>query len=368
MQLPSLVFSIGIFVVFLVMLRYAWKKTPFLAFVLLLMVVYEFVTEWVGLRFGDYYFYSTDFLFSFTTSSSPPFLNSCSGLEGDAARHCTPPPVFLMEACLLFAVMKATDFLFYDKGDETGKSPPMFVKPLTDALIIVAIDVMLDPILSNSAWDANAVVAGSSFGGAGFWTWQTSEAVPGYWFGVPLFNYIAWWSNNFCFIVMVRLMHHRYNMNEAQKMRGFLAALGVLFLALLLQAAIAFVFFANDRVTQWLPFEWRGILNLYNTAFWQWSVIGVIFLGSLTAIFLLPRMYGRSLSTYLRKGRPLRWPLVLTQIFLFAFCLVALPLTSSLGHKLILFLVWLICLLIVGSYAVAPSWGTRLPSWRKLTG
>ena len=173
--LSFLVFSFAIYAVFLLLLRYGWRKTPFLAFVLLLMVVYEYVTEWVGLHFTDY-FYNKYFLLSFDTSASLPFLKSCFLVAEDAASHCTPPAVFLMEACLLFAVMKSTDFLFYDKRDKSGESPPIFVKPLADALIIVAIDVMLDPILSKSAW--TPVGTGSSFGGVGFWTWNTSSATP----------------------------------------------------------------------------------------------------------------------------------------------------------------------------------------------
>ena len=60
------------------------------------------------------------------------------------------------------------------------------------ALLAVNLDAVLDPVVSTSQWCAPGTPPNYPGLNFGIWTWLTNERSPGYWFGVPLVNYIGW--------------------------------------------------------------------------------------------------------------------------------------------------------------------------------
>lgn len=311
----AVLFLLGALAVYLVLLRHAWKTAPFLAFVLVLIVPYDYVTEFVGLRSGLYYYGAAPL--RICLGSHPTGTGSCAIPD-----QCIPLAVLLMEASILLAVMRTTDLL----------SLPRFAKPFLDALIAVNIDVMLDPIASSSQWCGTG--EGPSFGGLGFWTWLTRGEAAGLWFGVPLFNYIAWFTDNFAFVVGVRLIAHFFQKGQRGKTIDFFAAVGAIGVILVIEGVL-------DLVLRWL-------LDLRYTPAWQWGVIGGIF--GLSVLVVLSSLRA------LRHDHPVQWPLVAVPGFYFAFGLGALLLSPSLAGQPALYLVWAICFVIGSAHALSPYW------------
>jgi uncharacterized membrane protein len=316
--MSSTIFAVGAVAVFLVLLRDGWKSAPFFAFILLLMVVYQYATEFIGLRGGNYYY-----------GNLP--LSICLAAGGEAGGvcpipdRCIPLPVLLMEAAILLTVMRTTDLLGVNR----------LGKPLLDALMAVNIDVMLDPIVSAAAWCGTGV--GASYGGLGFWTWLTTPEMEGLFFGVPLFNFFAWFADNLAFVIGVRLVAHQFAAVRSGKLAGFLGALGAIVLIMLIEGAV------------FLPLKW--ILDRDPGSVWQWTVTLTVF-GMATAV-VLPFLRG------LKHDNPVRWPLLAAPTFYFTFGLGALLFSPSLRGQSMLFVVWLVCFAIGALYAVSPYWALR---------
>ncbi len=93
-----------------------------------------------------------------------------------------PLAIIVMEATLFCSVMWIGRFF----------NISLWALPFFAALVLVNIDVLLDPVVTSTyKCDGNP-----SVGGLGLWQWfgDPNSKVRGEWFGVPLFNYATWWG------------------------------------------------------------------------------------------------------------------------------------------------------------------------------
>jgi uncharacterized membrane protein len=327
-SLSFTLFSLGVFAVFLLLLRNASKLGSFFVYILVLGSLYDYVTELIGVNISSTYYYGPFFLRICTGGGSlEPPADACS-----VPNHCIPVAVILMEACILLTVIRTTDLL----------APPSWVKPFLDAAISVNIDIMLDPITSTSSWCDQGV--GDSFGGLGFWTWVTSADFPGHWFGVPLFNYVSWYADTLAFVIAIRLVMYLYLEHRTDAFSAFKGAL----------------------MTVGLLIPLEGVINLSHTAVfhrsssasWQWTVALLIAAFNVVIVAATIRRF--------RFDSPPEWPLVSASAFLFAFGLGHLLWAPSLSDQRgPLLVVWAVTFVVNVAYYVAP-YGKWL--WRSRTG
>jgi hypothetical protein len=103
-----------------------------------------------------------------------------------------PLPVVAFEAALLFGLFQVSVRLL-QKDKRTWWRTPAATAGLC-ALLMVNVFAVLDPVVSTARWCdpdvTNPVV--SQYLPFGLWTWFTTDTHPGYWFGVPPINYVAW--------------------------------------------------------------------------------------------------------------------------------------------------------------------------------
>lgn len=104
---------------------------------------------------------------------------------GNARFTGIPFSVVLMEASITYAAMWTALKL----------RARLFTVPFIVGLFAFNIDLLLDPVVAAS-YDCSGQVQKA---GLGFWHWYIfpSDGTPpylGHWFGVPLFNYAAWWG------------------------------------------------------------------------------------------------------------------------------------------------------------------------------
>ncbi len=316
-QLPFTVFEIGVIAVFLILLRHASKLGPFYPYILFLGAFYDYFTEFIGVNLSNTYYYG------------PFMLRLCTGtgsLEAPAdicsvPNQCIPVMVILMEACILLTVIRTTDLL----------GAPNWAKPFLDAAISVNIDVMLDPITSNSSWCAAGT--GDSFGGLGFWSWLTNSDFPGHWFGVPLFNYVSWYADTLTFVLAIRLVIYLYVKHRHDAYTVFKGVMVTVVALILLEGIV--------------NLSHTVIMNRDSSASWQWMV-------ALAIVALNVVIIAAAIRHYRFDSEP-EWPLLAMPAFLFAFGLGHLLWSPSLNdQREPLLVVWAFTFVIAAVYYLAP--------------
>jgi hypothetical protein len=213
-----------------------------------------------------------------------------------------------------------------------------------NALLIVNLDAVLDPVLTISTWCGP--MPDPSYHGLniGLWHWYTNNTHPGYWFGVPVVNYFSWVVAVGAFSFFLRLesgpdgILRRHDHWLKYVLSGIVALL-VLFLI---------------QVPFKLALDWiliRGQEYLFNPQpvidkrVWQFGLLAVL----LTFAFRFVRRFGHFDPT-----RPIDWISVGGHTFVFAICAVALWFTPSLPFKWRLWLVWSVSVVIASVVEFAP--------------
>lgn len=153
----------------------------FLAFVLL----YYLLESWAHHRV-PYYHYPPVF-----PDMVPTFpWDAVPGFPGPAPSACTiqPPPdagisllIPLLEASLTFSVMWTARLL----------AVPVLLQPFLAGLVHLALDGFLDPVI---AWSYDCAIGEQIETGLGFWHWYVTDRLGPDWFGIPLFNFAAWYA------------------------------------------------------------------------------------------------------------------------------------------------------------------------------
>jgi hypothetical protein len=138
--------------------------------VFLLAIAYGMAIELFDIKASEAYFYTdVKLMIGSAPNWVPLFIGVCWG-------------------GILFAAMETSDRL----------QLPVRTRPIFDGALGLSLDLVLDPVASNSAFISRAGLTCSDgsysfFGGIGLWSWCIPEnAVEPLWFSVPVPNFIAW--------------------------------------------------------------------------------------------------------------------------------------------------------------------------------
>ena len=166
----SLVLTVPAFVIMAYYFRRAMNVGRFSVIVFLLAIAYGMAIELFDIKASEAYFYTdVKLMVGSAPNWVPLFIGVCWG-------------------GILFAAMETSDRL----------QLPVKLRPLFDGALGLSLDLVLDPVASNSAYVSSAGVTCSDssysfFGGIGLWSWciPGNSAEP-LWFSVPVPNFIAW--------------------------------------------------------------------------------------------------------------------------------------------------------------------------------
>jgi hypothetical protein len=139
-------------------------------------------------------------------------------------------------------------------------------------LLLVNVTATLDPVVSTTTWCAAHGDPGYHFLHVNLWEWYTTEAHPGYWYGVPLVNYAAWFLGAATFAFFARLDDYRPSglIRHYRLIAAYVVA-SVLIIAITFAALIA-VKHSVDRVFEF-GYNHRSYVN---QEWWQFGVVGVL--------------------------------------------------------------------------------------------
>lgn len=328
---PFTVLTLGLWVwAFVYVLR---RHRPFYAMVLVLASVFAFMSEYSAIRLGKYYYGDFPLAICFGTPAPlPPWLLGWlhqPRIEGCLAPNwCIPLGVLALEGLVLFSILRTTDVLGVNRWS----------KPFVDGLLAINLDAIFDPVASSTRWCSAGDVG--DLGGLGLWTWYTGPEDAGYWFGIPLANYTAWFGSVLAFTISVRTVAHFLARERHNLFKELLAALASLVGLFVLSAVIVLIF---DR-----------LLNVRFDAAWQFGVSGGVVL--LSVLVILPTM--RSWQ----RNQPIDWLPVIVQGSLYAFCLAAILFTGKFDSKPGLIWVWLLTTLIGMGLVLLPYRKARTPT------
>jgi 4-hydroxybenzoate polyprenyltransferase len=188
--------------------RLVWLREPV---VFGLFVVSMWLLESYALYRTPYYAYSSTFSDKLPRLLSDWFpahlpagnTNACTVTARSLADHI-PLSVLLFEASLAYAAMWITRRLSVDS----------VAQPVLAGLLMLAVDLILDPVVAQShSCDAATVLRGSE-GGIGLWHWfipQSATDLRGQtplatWFNVPLFNFGLWFAGPVLTISLTNLI------------------------------------------------------------------------------------------------------------------------------------------------------------------
>jgi hypothetical protein len=318
----SLLFTAGSVFVWVAVLRWALRKKGPYPSVLAMATLYCLASEFLAIRLGKYHY--GDFLLAM-----PPWTAAANAADGllawlkarglYEAINCPhvfsldiPLEIALVEGALLFSVLRITDLLA--PTIPRGKFFPLVIpflgallaKPLMDGLVALNVDAILDPVVSGTMWCGAPGSPGvpADYSGLQLWTWHTNEFYRGFWFGVPIANYTAWFAGTTAFTVSVRITEYSVRFGPI-KFRNpdvsFHPLLVISFLAMLL-VEFAVKFWLDRLVYR------QGVAG---TITWQFGVIGlVILVSALIAVWHI---------RHVKTDAEFEWTATAPKVFLFLY-------------------------------------------------
>jgi hypothetical protein len=342
--------------------RWAWRHQQFYRLALILATIYCFLSEYLAIQLGKYH-YAT-FAFSipmheseFTPVSSSlqflqrlnviPFQVECVGHHFDRS---IPLEVALLEASLIFAVFRLTNLLAPLPPPADGAPPVPLAErlpnPLLNAFLAVSLDSILDPVVSGTIpCDTHTL---ERFDGLALWTWHTTADYRGYWFGVPLANYTAWFAAVFAFTYGVRVGRHRLQAVGTLFQRGKSMIFATVRAVALLVILLFSIKFPLDILIYGIP----GTVGSPTPKAWQFGVFGVLL--------------AASLYVGLRRKEPFRidsrieWPPLTSLAVIFLYCFFALWLAVARPYGKWLIPLWIATSAVAVIHGLAPFGGIRV--------
>jgi hypothetical protein len=253
-------------------------------------------------------------------------------------RWSIPFPVVALEATLVFAFIR----LAAGRLSGKGRKPALGTACLS-AVIMVTLAAILDPVVSTSQWCGTSNDPGyHGLSNVELWHWYTNETHPGYWFGVPVVNYIAWFVGMGAFSFLARLddqgpggFIRKYD-HWYQYVLATVAFLAILFL---IQVPVKIVIDLLLLRGQDFLFVSPPVIN---KGVWALGLVVVLFGLSLRVIWWFRGHH---------KETPMEWIVLAPPLIVLAFCLVAL-LFEPYGK---LFVVWAVSFAITGAVMGWPS-------------
>jgi 4-hydroxybenzoate polyprenyltransferase len=209
-----------------------------------LVGAFWFVESWAHHR-TPFYLYSAafpDLLRRFPLDGIPHGVtNACTrlvlGLADASGADRIPLSVLLMEASLTYAALWTARHL----------GAKLVVQPFLAGLVLVNVDALLDPVVATSHSCADGALLERPGIGLGFWRWYAHPSGMAEWYGVPVFNYAAWFAAPLFLVALVNLGGPYFRDYLVPRVRGSLPApaspagwQGILLLTMM--AAIVFLF------------------------------------------------------------------------------------------------------------------------------
>jgi hypothetical protein len=251
-----------------------------------------------------------------------PVPNPCPPLDTSAGISLS---VVVMEASLTFGGMWTARLLAPNL---------MLLWPFLVGLMMLSFDIFLDPVVSLSA---HCVTHAPIDPGLGFWEWYVHEDLWIQWFGIPLFNYAAWFFAPIAAVAGGLLLKWKLRVRWPRG-RGpggpgwFPIPLPV---DLLLRALIF----------------WAATLLFALAPFAPWAIRFKVYV-MLTVILLTVSRVFAARSQYCHTNG-LRWAIIIPQAAFHFFSLVALLLSGT--HPLFPLLIFgLVCVVLGMWYCLAP--------------
>jgi hypothetical protein len=200
--------------------RYRWYQV----WILSLATVFWWLGESIAIRLGKYHYPNFPLRIPFPWGGTPAEPGNLQGLlvhllprgvqlSSTLNRSCTadtwsiPFPVIAIEAAVLFGLFRLARNLLAMTG------APRWRQALAtgglSGILMVNLAAVLDPVVSTSKWCDTVADPGYHFMHFGLWQWFTTAPSQGYWFGVPLVNYAAWFLTAGTFSFLVRFDEDR---------------------------------------------------------------------------------------------------------------------------------------------------------------
>jgi hypothetical protein len=174
-------------------------------FVVLLATAFWFIGESFAIRLGKYGYEQFPLAFGLPgagTPANPDWLARILRLLvpvedqiafGTLPADCQPInwnipfPVIAFEGAIVFALFRIAVLRLRKGGFATALATASLC-----GILMVNFTAILDPVLSTARWCSTGTDLNRQGLHIGLWHWFNNEKHPGYWFGVPLANYAAW--------------------------------------------------------------------------------------------------------------------------------------------------------------------------------
>lgn len=176
----------------------SWGKVFVDLFILALFIVAYWLLESIAHVSAPFYGYPPIFpdmvgYFDWSrfgiTTSEPVLRHACMKVvESFPTMSMTIP---ILETCVTYSVMW-TGRLLLTKYNWGHSFQTLAIVPFLAGLVTLLLDGFLDPIVSQSFSCTVPVVLHHE--GLGYWRWFANEDLANVWFGIPAFNYAAWYA------------------------------------------------------------------------------------------------------------------------------------------------------------------------------
>jgi hypothetical protein len=316
-------------------IRQGWPKgLPDILVFVLFVIGYWLLESWAT-HMADFYFYPPVFwdmipYFDWGTYSwfndegllCPQFCpvppTACPELDTTGGISLSVP---LMEASLTFVAMWTARLL----------APRLLLLwPFMVGLAVLCVDVFLDPVASTSV---HCVTKDGIEAGLHFWEWNVHHGLGIQWFGIPLFNYAAWYCAPIAAVAAALLLHWARDL--LSWLLGASGATPPSFIDLLLRGIIFWAFtllFALSPIGS-------GTIQ-----FKIYTMIVVL----IVSIVIVIQYRSQYVHTNAR-----RWELIIPLIVFYLFGLLGLLLSGALDVLPLLF-VGVVCLALGLWYCLSP--------------
>jgi hypothetical protein len=156
----------------------------------------------------------------------------------------------------------------------------VYVVPLLAGLFLLNVDALMDPVVA-AAYNCQGVLHAENGNGLGFWHWYHpggEAAYIGNWFGVPLYNYAAWWAAPVSFIAVAMFFQWGCDRTWCRICRSKLLDTTILGRQAAVLFVLGLVLFSLFVLILLAP-------NEYTPSIWlQWAVMSFILGGTLVAV------------------------------------------------------------------------------------
>jgi hypothetical protein len=305
------------------------KERWFHVWVLLLATLAWWLGECVAIRLGKYEYAQFPALLVFPLGGTPTDsdwlasslaqihawlkLPKVAGCMPAQASWNIPVPIVALEASLVFVFLRLSFFRLWNKGAAAACAAGCF-----SAVLMVTLAGILDPVVSTTQWcgapESNPFREGLH--NVALWHWFTNETYTGYWFGVPMVNYMSWFVGMWAFSFMSRLddegpggIIRHYDRWYKYVGATALTLLIVFILELPLKIAVDLILVRSRHVL-------FGDHLFPSKGVWEFAVIGVLLVLNLLVIWRSGQIHP--------KPRKVGWLMVGPPLAVLTFCLVYL--------------------------------------------